>query len=198
MTQEQIEKIRKEWGALSYEAKKVIKVCKDGVDYCFVCGFSPDNLWYWIEKHLKEAYKAGRKEGQDDGWNEGYEAGYNYPYEKIKGSFLKRKDFKQACSELQEISDKANKIEIIGKDFIFQKSRITKKWIQNFFKCLYEAGEINKKTYENLKYENLKKEIPKCPKCGKEMKLAYDKIAKKYTGYTWQCSCSPEFIYSKG
>ena len=29
----------------------------------------------------------------------------------------------------------------------------------------------------------------KCPNCGKPMTQVFDKVAKKYTGYSWHCSC---------
>lgn len=32
---------------------------------------------------------------------------------------------------------------------------------------------------------------PICPGCGKVMLPAYDKIAKKVTGYEWYCPCNP-------
>ena len=38
----------------------------------------------------------------------------------------------------------------------------------------------------------------KCLNCGKEMKKAYDQIAKKKTGYLWHCLCTPNLIMSIG
>jgi hypothetical protein len=38
-----------------------------------------------------------------------------------------------------------------------------------------------------------------CPNCGKPMKQVWDKIAKKYTGHLWRCSCmSKDTILSIG
>jgi len=34
--------------------------------------------------------------------------------------------------------------------------------------------------------------IPLCPLCSKPMKKAYDNIAKKKTGYVWDCKCNPK------
>lgn len=34
--------------------------------------------------------------------------------------------------------------------------------------------------------------------CGKQMKPAYDEIAKKITGYLWSCECSPGLTLSIG
>lgn len=31
--------------------------------------------------------------------------------------------------------------------------------------------------------------IPRCPVCGKKLKQAYDKIAKKKTKYSWKLTC---------
>ncbi len=35
---------------------------------------------------------------------------------------------------------------------------------------------------------------PKCHKCGKEMEMAYDSIAKKISKYSWKptCKCLPK------
>ncbi len=37
---------------------------------------------------------------------------------------------------------------------------------------------------------------PKCIKCGKEMEMVYDKIAKKISKYLWKptCNCLPKDI----
>lgn len=48
------------------------------------------------------------------------------------------------------------------------------------------------------KIELNKIEPPICPKCGKEMKPAYDDIAEEYTGYLWECECSPNVRLSMG
>ena len=39
---------------------------------------------------------------------------------------------------------------------------------------------------------------PICANCGKPMKLAYDRIAKKKTGFDWRCPCSPGLRLSVG
>ena len=39
---------------------------------------------------------------------------------------------------------------------------------------------------------------PKCTKCGKEMKSAYDSMTNEFSDYLWQCDCDPNMILSKG
>ncbi len=41
-------------------------------------------------------------------------------------------------------------------------------------------------------------EAPRCGVCGKPMKPAFDPIAKKITGYLWECKCSPKTLLSVG
>jgi len=52
-----------------------------------------------------------------------------------------------------------------------------------------------------LKLEENKIKIipPICSMCNKPMKPVYDKIAKKITGYLWQCKkCAPKLFLSIG
>lgn len=37
-----------------------------------------------------------------------------------------------------------------------------------------------------------------CLNCGRKLKKSYDAIAKKKTGYQWECSCSPGIRISIG
>jgi len=39
---------------------------------------------------------------------------------------------------------------------------------------------------------------PICGRCGKPMTPAFDPIAKKITGYIWECKCSPKTLLSIG
>lgn len=43
----------------------------------------------------------------------------------------------------------------------------------------------------------MKHERPKCH-CGKFMEPKYDPIAKKFTGYTWSCECTPTLTLAIG
>ncbi len=61
------------------------------------------------------------------------------------------------------------------------------------------------KTYDemaNIDQEKLEKLLfmpngnPRCIACGKAMKMAYDKIAKKKTKYNWECKCTPKIRLS--
>lgn len=40
--------------------------------------------------------------------------------------------------------------------------------------------------------------VPQCPFCYKPMKEAYDSIAKKVTGYVWECKCMKGVVLSVG
>jgi hypothetical protein len=41
-------------------------------------------------------------------------------------------------------------------------------------------------------------EVPRCGVCNRPMKPAFDPIAKKITGYLWECKCSPKTLLSVG
>lgn len=47
-------------------------------------------------------------------------------------------------------------------------------------------------------FESEEKKTPPICACGREMKPAYDEIAKKVTGYQWSCECSPNLRLSIG
>jgi hypothetical protein len=57
---------------------------------------------------------------------------------------------------------------------------------------------MKKGTEKRNKTTILGLEAPRCGVCGKPMKPAVDPIAKKVTGYLWQCDCSPLTYLSKG
>ncbi len=53
-------------------------------------------------------------------------------------------------------------------------------------------------TDEYLTVGDKKFQIPRCHTCGKGMKPQVDRIAKKVTGYLWQCPCMKGFMMSVG
>lgn len=52
-------------------------------------------------------------------------------------------------------------------------------------------SDYSKRMMSESRKEGYKRKAQICLNCGKPMKPVYDEIAKKITGYIWECECSP-------
>lgn len=52
------------------------------------------------------------------------------------------------------------------------------------------------KNVDGWPMSEIKNEI--CLQCGRDMTPVYDRIAKKVTGYLWECECTPGIFISIG